>query len=93
MFIVKLIPLKDLSEIKIARCFSRQDREVLEQRKGTHEDECPKLAYVVKAEERHINTVLIRREILGFSPLSKVPKMLLQDQSPAEPCDQRMRRK
>lgn len=33
MFIVKLIPLKDLSEIKIARCFSRQDREVLEQRK------------------------------------------------------------
>ena len=70
-----------------------QRAEVLEQRKGTHEDECPKLAYVVKAEERHINTVLIRREILGFSPLSKVPKMLLQDQSPAEPCDRRMRRK
>jgi len=33
MFIVKLIPLKGLSEIKIARCFARQDWEVLEQRK------------------------------------------------------------
>ena len=33
MFIVKLIPFKGLSEIKIARCFARQDWEVLEQRK------------------------------------------------------------
>ena len=40
MFIVKLIPLKDLSEIKIARCFSRQDREVLEQRKEAEPRDC-----------------------------------------------------
>ena len=33
MFIVKLIPLKGLSEIKTAGCFSRQDWEVLEWRK------------------------------------------------------------
>ena len=70
-----------------------QRAEVFEQRKGTYEDECPKLAFVVKAEERHINTVLIRSETLGFSTVSEVPKMLLQDQSQAEPCDQRMHRK